>query len=80
VSVKYLGMPNLLADKEVVPEFIQHRAKPNALVKAMQPLIENANARERMISQFDVIIAKLGDSGASERAARAIIEEIGSAT
>ncbi|HSS15792.1 MAG TPA: lipid-A-disaccharide synthase [Candidatus Dormibacteraeota bacterium] len=80
VNVKYLGMPNLLADKEVVPEFIQHRAKPDAFVKAMQPLIENANARERMISQFDVIIAKLGGSGASERAARAIIEEIGSAT
>ena len=80
VSVKYLGMPNLLADKEVVPEFIQHRAKPDAFVQAMQPLIENANERERMISQFDVIIAKLGDSGASERAARAIIEEIGSAT
>ena len=80
VNVKYLGMPNLLSDKEVVPEFIQHRAKSNALVKAMQPLIENANARERMISQFNVIIAKLGDSGASERAARSIIEEIGSAT
>jgi lipid-A-disaccharide synthase len=80
VSVKYLGMPNLLADKEVIPEFIQHGAKPNALVKAMQPLIENANARQQMISQFDVIIAKLGGSGASGRAARAIIEEIGSAT
>jgi len=80
VSVKYLGMPNLLADQEVVPEFIQHRAKSNALVKALQPLIEDANARERMISQFDVIIPKLSDSGASERAARAIIEEIGSAT
>ena len=80
VSVKYLGMPNLLADKEVVPEFIQHRAKPNALVKAMQPLIDNANARQQMISQFDVVIAKLGGGGASERAARAIIEEIGSAT
>jgi lipid-A-disaccharide synthase len=80
VSVKYLGMPNLLADKEVVPEFIQHRAKPNALVKTLEPLIENANARQQMISQFDVISAKLGGSGASERAARAIIEEIGSAT
>jgi len=80
VSVKYLGMPNLLADKEVVPEFIQQRAKPNALVKAMQPLIENANARRQMISQFDLIIAKLGNSGANERAARAIIEESGSAT
>jgi len=80
VNVKYLGMPNLLADTEVVPEFIQHRAKPNALVKALQPLIENANTRQQMISQFDAIIAKLGDSGASQRAARAIIEEIGSAT
>jgi lipid-A-disaccharide synthase len=80
VSVKYLGMPNLLADKEVVPEFIQHRAKPTALVKALQPLIENANTRQQMISQFKVIITKLGDVGASERAARAIIEEIGSAT
>jgi len=80
VSVKYLGMPNLLAGKEVVPEFIQHRAKPDAVVKAVQPLIENAKEREEMISQFDVIIPKLGDSGASERAARAIIEELGTAT
>jgi lipid-A-disaccharide synthase len=80
VDVKYLGMPNLLAGKEVVPEFIQHRAKPNAIVRAVQPLIENANAREQMISQFDAIIPKLGDSGASERAARAIIEELGTAT
>ena len=44
VNVKYLGMPNLLADKEVVPEFIQHRAKPDAIVKAVQLLIEDANA------------------------------------
>src|SRR5882724_11511116 len=99
VNVKYLGMPNVLTDKEVVPEFIQHRAKPSAIVKAAEPLIENANARERMISEFDEIIGKLqgaavssppgrsgdrpsltGDGAASERAARAIIEEIGSAT
>jgi lipid-A-disaccharide synthase len=80
VNVKYLGMPNLLADKEVVPEFIQHRAKANAIVKAVQPLIGNANAREQMISQFDAIVPKLGGSGASQKAARAIIEEIGSAT
>jgi lipid-A-disaccharide synthase len=80
VNVKYLGMPNLLADKEVVPEFIQYRAKPNAIVKALQPLIENGNARERMISEFDAMVPRLGDIGASERAARAIIEEIGSPT
>src|SRR5256885_11882164 len=43
VNVKYLGMPNLLADKEVVPEFIQYRAKPNAIVKALRSLMEDAD-------------------------------------
>jgi len=42
-------------------------------------LIEDANARARMISQFDAIVPKLGGSGASQGAARAIIEEIRSA-
>lgn len=77
VNVNYLGMPNLLADKEVVPEFIQQQAKPGAIAKAAQPLMEDACTRERMISEFDAIISKLGGSGASERAARAILKEIG---
>jgi len=39
--------------------------------------MEDARTRERMISEFDAIISKLGGSGASERAARAILKEIG---
>ena len=70
-------MPNLLADKEVVPEFIQYRAKPKAIVKALRSLMEDADGRARMISEFDALVGKLGEGGASERAARAIIEEIG---
>lgn len=76
VNVDYLGMPNLLADKEVVPEFIQHDAKPDSIAKAVRLLMEDANARERMISEFDAITSKLGGSGASDRAARAIVEEL----
>ena len=77
VNVKYLGMPNVLADKEVVPEFIQHLAKPEAIAKATWQLLEDTHARDRMVSQFDTIVGKLGEDGASEKAARAIVEEIG---
>src|SRR6266481_6266857 len=77
VNVKYLGMPNVLANKEVVPEFIQHRAKANTIVKAVLRLINDPGARDRMISEFDQIVAKLGEGGASEKAARAILEELG---
>jgi lipid-A-disaccharide synthase len=76
VSVDYLGMPNLLADKQVVPEFIQHEAKPGAIVKTLQALMEDVKVRNGMISEFDAIIGKLGGSGASNRAARAILQEL----
>jgi lipid-A-disaccharide synthase len=106
VNVKYLGMPNLLAGREVVPEFIQHRAKPGAIAKAVQLLMEDSRGRERMISDFDAIVGRLqgaavspgtsvaageggsppgrsadrpslmGKSGASEKAAQAIIEAV----
>src|SRR5438093_2366152 len=76
VNVDFLGMPNLLAGKEVVPEFIQQQAKPGAIAKAAQPLMEDARTRERMISEFDAIVSKLGGSGASERAARAISKRL----
>jgi len=76
VNVDFLGMPNLLAGKEVVPEFIQHEANSEAIVEALQPLMEDSPARDRMISDFDAITSKLGGAGASERAACAILEEL----
>jgi lipid-A-disaccharide synthase len=76
VSVKYLGMPNVLANKEVIPEFIQHRAKRSAIAEAVRRLAEDANARQQMISEFDAIVRKLGEGGASEKAARVILEEL----
>jgi lipid-A-disaccharide synthase len=76
VKVDFLGMPNLLAGKEVVPEFIQHEAKPDAIVNAVRSLMEDSPARDRMILDFDATTSKLGGTGASERAAQAILEEL----
>ncbi len=76
VKVDYLGMPNVLADKELVPEFIQHRARPHDIAEAITHLIDDAQARQQMIWEFDKIAAQLGQTGASERAAKAILDEI----
>jgi lipid-A-disaccharide synthase len=76
VNVKYLGMPNVLANKEVVPEFIQHRARPKAIARAVLRLMYNRTARNRMISEFDAIVPKLGEGGASAKAARTIVDEL----
>jgi lipid-A-disaccharide synthase len=77
INVDYLGMPNVLANKEVVPEFIQHDAKPRAIAKAVLRLMAVPAARSEMISAFDEIVATLGQGGASARAAKAILQELG---
>jgi lipid-A-disaccharide synthase len=66
----------LLADKQVVPEFIQHEARADAIVEALQSLMKDASVRDKMISEFDAIVGQLGGSGASHRAAETILEEV----
>ena len=60
----------------VLPEFIQHRARPDAIAKAVLKLVNDQAARDVMIAEFDTIIAKLGQTGASQKAARVILEEL----
>jgi lipid-A-disaccharide synthase len=76
VNVEYLGMPNLLAGKELVPEFIQHGADPRAIAQAVRVLMEDARARDQMTSEFDTIIGKLGRGRATEKAAQVIADEL----
>ena len=40
VKVKHLGMPNVLAGREIVPEFIQHRARPQAIADAVTEILQ----------------------------------------
>ena len=76
VTIKHLGMPNVLAGREIVPEFIQHRARPLDMARALLPLLEDSPPRAAMIAAFDQIAESLGKTGASETAAAAIMEEI----
>src|SRR5436190_4091400 len=77
MRTRFLGMPNVLADREIVPEFLQHEARPRAIADAILHLMDDSTRRQEMVTEFDAIIAKLGESGASEKAAHAILEELG---
>ena len=76
IRTRFIGMPNVLADREIVPEFLQHEARPHPIAEAVLPLMDDLRRREKMIADFDGIIASLGETGASEKAARAILSEL----
>jgi lipid-A-disaccharide synthase len=76
VKVKYLGMPNVLANREIVPEFIQHKAQPRAIAAAVARLLTDKTERTRMITDFACVAQKLGRGEASVNAAEAIVTEL----
>lgn len=76
VRIKYLGMPNVLADREIVPEFIQHKAQPRAIVAAVTRLLTDKSERARMLADFAGVAQKLGRGEAGENAADAVITEL----
>jgi lipid-A-disaccharide synthase len=73
VKVKYLAMPNLLANEPVFPEFIQDAATPENLSRAALDLLNDEDRRKRIKTQLSQIVASLGGRGANQRAAKAII-------
>lgn len=73
VRVKHLGMPNVLANREIVPEFIQGAAQPAVLAAELGRLLDDLARRAQMISDFDAVITQLGAGGANETAARALL-------
>jgi lipid-A-disaccharide synthase len=76
IRTRFVGMPNILAEREVVQEFLQHEARPHAIAESVLELMNDSARREKMITDFDAVISKLGETGASEKAARAILSEL----
>ncbi len=76
VKVKFLGMPNVLAGREIVPEFIQHRARADKIARAVARLLNDDSARQQQLAAFEEVAAALGSGDASVNAAREIMREI----
>lgn len=76
VTVTRFALPNLLAGRELVPEFIQDAATVENLGPAVLRWLDDAMAREELVADFDSLHAGLRRD-ASRQAAAAIAELLG---
>jgi len=77
VTVKYGAMPNLLANAEIFPEFIQDAATVENIARAGIELLRDKERRKRIKDELTSIVGSLGAGGAARRAARAVMETLG---
>ena len=72
IKVPYLGLVNLLADTRVIPEFIQQDAHPETLAHEAKVFLQSPELQQKMKSEFRQVKEKLGEKGASARAAEEV--------
>lgn len=73
IKVKHIALPNLLADKSLVPEYIQHAATPLELSKGLLNLLDSAELRDEQVTKFHDLHLHLRHN-AKETAASAIFD------
>ncbi|WP_417601776.1 lipid-A-disaccharide synthase [Owenweeksia hongkongensis] len=74
IKVNYISLVNLIADKEVVKEMIQADMNVSKLQKELEKCISN---KGYFTEEYKKLKELLGGPGASQRAAKIIVEEVG---
>jgi lipid-A-disaccharide synthase len=69
VRLSHIGLPNIVAGREVVPELLQGALSPESLAAALAPWLDDPVANAAQRRGLAVVRERLGGPGASQRAA-----------
>ena len=74
-----VGMVNILAENEIVPELLQQDFTPERLAEEAILLLKDQDRRATMIGHLKQIRNLLGEPGAYQRAAQILVDQLKSA-
>ena len=70
VKIPRIGLVNVVAGREVAPEFVQDALVPDVVARALEPLLEpKSPERARMLAELHRVRGMLGQPGAAARVA-----------
>ena len=76
LKVPYISLVNLVANKEVVTELVAHLMNVDNVKKELADILPGGSKRRQMLEDYEEMNRILGGAGASERAAKAMIETL----
>lgn len=80
VRIPYIGLVNVVAGREVAPEFVQDALVPERVADALEPLLDaRSQRRAAMVEQLVAVRDLLGEVGAATRVAALATELAGRA-
>lgn len=76
LHTKYISLVNLVADKTIVQELFAKFFSVKSIHNESDRLLNNTEYRNKMLAGYDEVIKILGKEGASQRAAKLMIEKL----
>lgn len=76
-GIKYISLANLILDKLIFKEFIQHEANLENISVELRKLLEDTQYIQAMKADYAEVHKLLGGGGASKAVAEAMVEEYG---
>ena len=76
IKVKFISLANLILDRSAFRELLQDYFTADNLQDELERILTDKSYKDRMLSDYKQIRELLGGRGASERAARQIIEDL----
>lgn len=77
MNTEYIGLPNIIAGREVVPELIQNEARTARIYEEAEYLLHREYVLADISRKLEKLKGKLGEKGAIERTARLVLKEGG---
>jgi len=75
VKSKYAGMPNLIANKMIVPELLQSKLTADSISKEAIKIMESESRQKSILADLQTVKESLGDGKASLKAAKIILRK-----
>lgn len=80
IKVKYISLPNLIVDKEIIPELILHTCNVPNLVSILNKLLQDSPERAQMLSGYEIMQQFLGSNDCTKETAQNIFNNISNGT
>ena len=74
--IKRVSLPNIIADKNIVPELIQGKLTVNNICKEIEKILYNDSYRNYYIKQLGEVKSLLSDKVSSQEVAKAILGDL----
>ncbi len=76
IKCKWVSLPNLIADKEIVPEMLVHLCTVDSVAAELGKIVPGAPGRDEMMRGYARMRGRLGTSQAPDKAAQSIVTDL----